>query len=126
MTTADDDHDRPAPSNRMRLLGPRPATGDRAGSPPARRLRRTRAVIAWVLVVLAVVLVPISVVTVWAVNTVTDTDHYVATLAPLARERVVTDYVAMDATDQPVREAERAAEARRAPCRRRPTSWPPR
>jgi hypothetical protein len=99
MTTVDD-HDRPAPNNRMRLLGPRPATGDGAGGPPVRRLRRTRAVIAWVLVVLAVLLVPISVVTVWAVNTVTDTDHYVATLAPLARERVVTDYVAMDATNK--------------------------
>ena len=56
--------------------------------------------ITWVLIVLAVVLVPVSVVTVWAVNTVTNTDHYVATLAPLARERVVTDYIALDATDQ--------------------------
>ena len=100
MTT--DEPDRPAPTGRMRLLGRRPAGGDatngRAAGGP--RLRRTRSVIAWVLVVLAVVLVPVSVVTVWAVNTVTNTDHYVATLAPLARERVVTDYIALDATDK--------------------------
>ncbi len=100
--TTDDEHDRPAPSSRLRLLGRRPsgetdAPGRAVGGP---RLRRTRAVITWVLVVLAVILVPVSVVTVWAVNTVTDTDHYVATLAPLARERVVTDYIALDATNQ--------------------------
>jgi hypothetical protein len=98
--TTDDEPDRPAPSGRLRLLG-RPLGGagpaERAGGP---RLRRTRAVITWVLIVLAVVLVPVSVVTVWAVNTVTNTDHYVATLAPLARERVVTDYIAVDATDR--------------------------
>jgi hypothetical protein len=99
--TTDDEPDRPAPSGRLRLLGRRPGgagPAERAGGGP--RLRRTRAVITWVLIVLAVVLVPVSVVTVWAVNTVTNTDHYVATLAPLARERVVTDYIALDATDQ--------------------------
>ena len=99
--TTDDEPDRPAPSGRLRLLGRRPGgvgPAERAGGGP--RLRRTRAVITWVLIVLAVVLVPVSVVTVWAVNTVTNTDHYVATLGPLARERVVTDYIALDATDQ--------------------------
>lgn len=86
----------------MRLLGTSPIEPGPV-QPPARRrpkLRRTRAVVAWVLVVLAVILVPVSVITVWAVNTVTDTDHYVATLAPLAHERVVTDFVAADATNQ--------------------------
>ncbi|HVX22937.1 MAG TPA: hypothetical protein VHB02_16455 [Acidimicrobiales bacterium] len=94
--------DRPRPAERMRLLGTRPPDGAPARPEPRQgpKLRRTRSVAAWVLVVLAVVFVPISVVTVWAVNTVTDTDHYVETLAPLAQERVVTDFVAVDATNR--------------------------
>ena len=86
----------------MRRLGPRRAKADNAerAATSQRRLSRTRRVVAWVLVVLAALLVPLSVVTVWAVNTVTNTDHYVATLAPLVRERVITDYVAAQATDK--------------------------
>ncbi|HUA95592.1 MAG TPA: hypothetical protein VMB82_08680, partial [Acidimicrobiales bacterium] len=69
---------------------------------PARRprLSRTRRVIAWILVVLASLLIPLSVVTVWAVGTVTNTDQYVATMAPLVRERVITAYVATQATNK--------------------------
>ncbi|HEY1733489.1 MAG TPA: hypothetical protein VGG23_03500, partial [Acidimicrobiales bacterium] len=68
-TSTGDEPDRPTPSGRMRLLGARPARRVDAGGPAAGgpRLRRTRSVIAWVLVVLAVILVPVSVVTVWAV-----------------------------------------------------------
>jgi hypothetical protein len=51
-------------------------------------------------VVIAAILVPLSVVTVWAVNTITNTDRYVETVAPLAREKVVTNYVALKATDK--------------------------
>lgn len=86
---------------RMRLLGPR-----RPGRPPVpdaprrRRLGRTRRVVTWFLVVLSALLVPLSVVTVWAVETVTNTDQYVTTLAPLAREKVVTNFVAAAATDK--------------------------
>src|SRR6185312_10308641 len=43
-----------------------------------------RRVISTVLVVLAAILTPISVITVWTANTVTNTDHYVATVGPLA------------------------------------------
>jgi hypothetical protein len=64
-----------------------------------RWVRRTRAIVAWVLIVLVSLLVPLSVVTVWAVHTITDTDTYVATLAPVAKEKVITDYVAVRATD---------------------------
>lgn len=86
---------------RMRLLGPR-----RPGRPPVpdaprrRHLERTRRVVTWFLVVLSALLVPLSVVTVWAVETVTNTDQYVTTLAPLAREQVVTNFVAAAATDK--------------------------
>ncbi len=63
------------------------------------RSHRVRRSVTWVLVVLSALLVPISVLTVWAVRTITNTDQYVATMAPLAREQVVTDYVAIRATD---------------------------
>ena len=71
------------------------------GGTPRRgpRARRTRGVIAWVLVVLASLLIPISVLSAWAITTVTDTDQYVATMAPLARNEVVTQHLATKATD---------------------------
>jgi|GEM_PF-465101 len=85
----------------MRLLGgTREAGSAEVTAKRTPKLRRTRVVVTWILVVLAVLMVPISVVTVWAVNTVTNTDHYVETVAPLAHERVVTDFVAVDATNQ--------------------------
>jgi hypothetical protein len=55
--------------------------------------------VTWVLVVLSALLVPISVLTVWAIRTITNTDQFVATMAPLAREQVVTDHIAVRATD---------------------------
>jgi hypothetical protein len=55
--------------------------------------------VTWVLVVLTALLVPISILTVWAVRTITNTDQFVATMAPLAREQVVTDHIAVKATD---------------------------
>jgi hypothetical protein len=64
------------------------------------RARRTRRITAWVLVVLASLLIPISVISVWAIRTVTDTDQYVATLAPLARNPIIVDHLAQRATDE--------------------------
>ena len=57
-------------------------------------------IIAWVLVVLASLLIPISVISVWAIRTVTNTDQYVATMAPLARNQVIVDHLAQKATDK--------------------------
>jgi hypothetical protein len=57
-------------------------------------------IIAWVLVVLASLLIPISVISAWAITTVTDTDQYVATMAPLARDPVIVDHLANKATDK--------------------------
>lgn len=65
--------------------------------PKRRRVRRT---ITWVLIVVVSLLVPLSVVTAWSVTTMTNTDRYVETLAPLAREKVVTSYVAVKATNK--------------------------
>ena len=64
------------------------------------RARRTRGIIAWVLVVLASLLIPISVISAWAITTVTKTDQYVATMAPLARNQVIVEHLANKATDE--------------------------
>ena len=57
-------------------------------------------VISWVLVVLVSLLIPVSVISVWAIRTVTNTDQYVATMAPLARNQVIVDHLAQKATDE--------------------------
>jgi hypothetical protein len=75
------------------------AVGDDAPKKPP-RARRTRGIIAWVLVVLASLLIPISVISAWAITTVTNTDQYVATMAPLARNQVIIDHLATKATNQ--------------------------
>jgi hypothetical protein len=79
------------------------ADAGQAGDAPAPkrgpRARRTRQVISWVLVVLASLLIPISVISAWAIHTVTNTDQYVATMAPLARNQVIVDHLATKATD---------------------------
>lgn len=85
---------------RIEAGGPAEAGSGQAGTPRRPRLSRSRRVIAWILVVLAALLVPLSVVTAWAVGTVTKTDQYVTTMAPLVRERVITDYVATRATNK--------------------------
>jgi hypothetical protein len=64
------------------------------------RVPRTRKITAWILVVLVSLLIPISVISVWAIRTVTNTDQYVATLAPMARNPVIVDHLAQRATDE--------------------------
>jgi hypothetical protein len=64
------------------------------------RARRVRGISAWVLIVLTSLLIPISIISVWAIRTVTDTDQYVATMAPLARNQVIVDHLASKATDE--------------------------
>jgi hypothetical protein len=64
-----------------------------------RRGHLPRRISAWVLVVLAAILIPVSVMSVWAINTVTNTDKYVETMAPLARNPVIVNGLATRATD---------------------------
>jgi hypothetical protein len=65
----------------------------------ARRRHLPRRISAWVLVVVASILIPVSVISVWAIRTVTNTDQYVETMAPLARNPVIVDHLATRATD---------------------------
>ena len=69
------------------------------GEAKTRRRHLPRRISAWVLVVLASILIPVSVISVWAINTVTNTDKYVETMAPLARNPVIVDGLATKATD---------------------------
>ncbi len=72
-------------------------TPEIAGKKP--RARRTRGIISWVLIVLASLLIPVSVVSAWAIRTVTNTDQYVTTMAPLARNQLIIDHLADKTTD---------------------------
>ena len=64
-----------------------------------RRGHLPRRISAWVLIVLASILIPVSVLSVWAINTVTNTDKYVETMAPLARDPIIVNGLATRATD---------------------------
>lgn len=74
--------------------------GARGPQPPApeKPRARWRSVTASVLVVLACLLAPLSVVAVWARSQVSDTDRYVQTVAPLAQDPAVQSAVADDVT----------------------------
>jgi hypothetical protein len=74
--------------------------GERAG--PTDRLvrRRWRTIVASLLIVLACVLAPLSVVAVWTRNQVTNTDRYLATVAPLADDPAIQDAIADQITAQ--------------------------
>jgi hypothetical protein len=71
----------------------------KSGKTKTPRKHMPRRISAWVLVVLASILLPISVISVWAINTVTSTDKYVETMAPLARNPVIVNGLATRATD---------------------------
>ncbi|MFF3956094.1 hypothetical protein ACFYY1_23145 [Streptomyces sp. NPDC001890] len=64
---------------------------------PARHRPRARSFLAVLLVLVAAVLTPLSIVSSWAKNQITDTDNYVAMMAPLASDpdvqTAVTDRV---------------------------------
>ena len=62
--------------------------------PPRPRRQRWRSVVATLLIVIGCILAPISVVAVWTKNLVTDTDRYVATVAPLASDPAIQSAIA--------------------------------
>jgi hypothetical protein len=51
-------------------------------------------VVATLLIIIGCILAPLSVVAVWTKNLVTDTDRYVTTVAPLARDPAIQNAVA--------------------------------
>src|ERR1700722_11164361 len=76
-----------------------PATITKIKKDRTRRGHMARRISAWALVVLASILIPVSVISVWAIRTVTNTDQYVETMAPLARNPVIIQGLATRATD---------------------------
>ena len=62
--------------------------------PPRPRRQRWRSVVATLLIVIGCIMAPLSVVAVWTKNLVTDTDRYVATVAPLASDPAIQSAVA--------------------------------
>jgi hypothetical protein len=75
-----------------------PAVSDQAvvlpPTPPRVRRQRWRSLVATLLIVVGCILAPLSVVAVWTKNLVTDTDRYVTTVAPLARDPAIQSAVA--------------------------------
>jgi hypothetical protein len=66
---------------------------------PARRRTWPRTTVGYVLIVLAALLAPLAVVSVWARSQVTDTDRYVETVAPLASDPAVQSAVTTNITN---------------------------
>src|SRR5215471_13594823 len=79
-------------------------------APP--KLPRWRRALVAILVIVSVVLVPIAGLTVWVRNLVLDTDRYVDTVAPLARNEAVTNLVADRLTTRLFRQVDVEAEAK--------------
>jgi hypothetical protein len=62
--------------------------------------QRWRSIVATVMIVVACVLAPLSVVAIWTRNQVTNTDRYVATVAPLADDPAIQNAIADQITAQ--------------------------
>lgn len=90
-TSANPSEDERAELERLRTevaeLRSKPATPD--SPPPRRRRGGWRAPVATALIVLGCILAPISVIAVWTANQVSDTNRYVANVAPLIHEPAV-------------------------------------
>ncbi|MFJ9416906.1 MULTISPECIES: hypothetical protein [unclassified Streptomyces] len=67
--------------------------------PEQPRRRPGRALGAGALLLIGALLLPLSLATVWARSELTDTDRYVATVAPLAANRAVQDAIVHDVTN---------------------------
>jgi hypothetical protein len=76
--------------------------GAQPGRPAAAAVtrRRWRTIVASLLIVVACVLAPLSVVAVWTRNQVTNTDRYVATVSPLASDPAIQAAIADQITAQ--------------------------
>jgi hypothetical protein len=92
--------DERAEPERLRAENAALRAGQPAAPPAAPRVRRWRPVVATLLIVVGCVLAPLSVVAVWTRSQVTDTDRYVATVAPLARDPAIQQAIADQVTVQ--------------------------
>lgn len=87
-------------------------TNGTESSEAPRRLPRWRRALVATFVIVSVVLVPLAGLSVWVRNLVLDTDKYVETVAPLGKEKAITDLVAERATDRLFKQVDVAAEAK--------------
>ncbi len=71
---------------------------------PSRTVPRLRSVAAWLLVVLACLAIPLSVVTFWATRTISDKEQFVSTLSPLATDPTVVSAISQHISDQIINE----------------------
>jgi hypothetical protein len=69
-------------------------------APPRPRRQRWRSIVATLLIVVGCILAPLSVVAVWSKNLITNTDRYVTTVAPLARDPAIQNAVANKITTE--------------------------
>jgi hypothetical protein len=76
------------------------AAGGRPGLPGRVGRQRWRTIVATLCIVVACALAPLSAVAVWTRNQVTDTDRYVATVSPLARDPAIQAAIADQITAQ--------------------------
>jgi hypothetical protein len=76
------------------------AAGGRPGPPGRVGRQRWRTIVATLCIVVACALAPLSAVAVWTRNQVTDTDRYVATVSPLARDPAIQAAIADQITAQ--------------------------
>jgi hypothetical protein len=84
-------------------MGQEAAAGtDTEPTPGARRVgrQRWRSIVATLMIVVACVLAPLSVVAIWTRNQVTNTDRYVATITPLASDPAVQQAITDQITAQ--------------------------
>ncbi len=86
------------PSTSVSSDEPSSASAD-SDVPPPRTHHRGRTVGGWLLLILATILVPISVLGVWTRNQLLDTDRYVDTVAPLATDPAIQDAVTNRVTE---------------------------
>ena len=68
--------------------------------PTAAHHARWRTVLAWVLLTTALVLTPVTMTAVWVRNLLLDTNHYVETMAPLARDPRIQTAIATRVTNE--------------------------
>jgi hypothetical protein len=87
---------------RARMAQEGAAGTDTEPTPGARRVgrRRWRSIVATLMIVVACVLAPLSVVAIWTRNQVTNTDRYVATVTPLASDPAVQQAITDQITAQ--------------------------
>lgn len=90
------------PAERAELERLRAEVREPHHEPPGRQRRRPgwRGPVASLLIILGCVLAPVSVLSVWTANQVSDTSRYVANMAPLIRDPVITRTLTDKITNQ--------------------------